>query len=80
MQKLAVGVVQEQRRKIVQFKTIFVILSGGRPMNGYTTQTALFDSLNVPNQPRKHWLLSIGWEIAKGLDMVIADCTKADLQ
>jgi hypothetical protein len=28
VQKLAVGVVQEWRKKMVQFKTIFVILSG----------------------------------------------------
>jgi hypothetical protein len=65
---------------MVQFKTIFVILSGGRPMNDYTTQISLFDSLNVPNQPRKPRSLGIGWEIAKGLDMVIADHTRADLQ
>jgi hypothetical protein len=65
---------------MVQFKTIFVILSGGQPMSDYTAQKALFDSLNVPNQPRKHWSLGDGWEIAEGLEMVVADRTKADLQ
>jgi hypothetical protein len=80
VQKLAANVVQERRRKMVQFKTIFVILSGRRSMSDYTAQKALFDSLNVPNQPRKHWLLGVGWEIAKGLEVVIANRTRANLQ
>jgi hypothetical protein len=62
----------------MHFKTIFVILSEWRPMSNYTAQKALFDSLNVSNQPRKHWSIGIGWEIAEGLEMVIADCTRAD--
>ena len=65
---------------MVQFKTIFVILSRGQPMNDYTTQKALFDILNVLHQSRKHWSIGAGWEIAESLEMVIADHTKADLQ
>ena len=77
MQKVAIRFVQERRRKMVQFKTIFVILSGGWPMNNYTTQKALFDSLNDPNQPIKHWSIGTGWEIAEGLEMVVVDLQKA---
>jgi hypothetical protein len=49
-------------------------------MSDYTAQKALFDSLNVPNQPRKHWSIGTGWEIAEGLEMVIVDRTRTDLQ
>jgi hypothetical protein len=49
-------------------------------MSDYTAQKALFDVLNVPNQPRKHWSIGAGREIAESLEMVIANCTKANLQ
>jgi hypothetical protein len=65
---------------MVQFKTIFVILSEMLPMSYYTTQKALFDSFNVPNQPRKHWSIGTGLEIAKDLEMVIVDRIRTDLQ
>jgi hypothetical protein len=34
----------------------------------------------VPNQPKKHWLIGVGWKIAKSLEMVIVDRTRVDLQ
>jgi hypothetical protein len=80
VQKLAIVVVQERKRKMVQFKIVFVIFLRGRPMSDYIAQKALFNSLNVLNQPRKHWSLSIGWKIAKSLEMVIINHIRDDLQ
>jgi hypothetical protein len=49
-------------------------------MSDYTAQKALFDVMNVFNQPRKHWSIGVGWKITESLEMVIGDRTRVNLQ
>lgn len=43
MLRLMNTVVQKRRKKMVQFKTLFVVLTIGRAMSDYTSVQALYD-------------------------------------
>jgi hypothetical protein len=46
---------REGNQKIIQFKSLFHILSHGCPMLEYETMYDLFASLKVLNNPCMHW-------------------------
>ena len=54
LQQVAQGVVQERKRKEVQFRLLFHVFSLGRPMTDFAASKVLFQQLNVPNFPLKH--------------------------
>ena len=54
LQQLAMGVVQERRKKLVQFRLLFHLLSIGRPMTDFSNLKELFQQLEVPECPKKH--------------------------
>jgi hypothetical protein len=51
----------------------------GRPMTDYVFAEQLFQDLNVPHYPKKHWSEGSGWEIVEAMAKVISDRTRADL-
>jgi hypothetical protein len=61
IQQVAAGAVRERKRKVVQFRAIFWLLSQGRPMSDFEHMRELFDVLQVPDFRR-----SIGVEIVGG--------------
>jgi hypothetical protein len=60
LDKVTVGLTQERKKKMVQFRTMFHLLTLGHPMRDYTTCQDLYNALNVPHQPRKHWSEPVG--------------------
>jgi hypothetical protein len=42
-----------------------MLLSKGKPMTNYEDFRPLYDFLKWKNNPKKHWINMIGWEIAK---------------
>jgi hypothetical protein len=79
VQKLGAGVVIERRKKLVQMKLLLHLLMQGHPMTDYVSAEQLFQDLNVPHHPRKHWSEGSGWEIAEAMAKVISYRTRADL-
>ena len=71
LEKIDVGLTQERKKKMVQFCTMFYLLTLSHPMRDYTTCQDLYNTLNVPHQPRKHWSELVGWEIAHALAHVV---------
>jgi hypothetical protein len=53
LDKVAAGVTQERKRKMVQFCTMLHLLSQGWPMADSTASIDLFRALNVPHLPGK---------------------------
>lgn len=76
LQQVAEGTVRERKRKNVQFRAICWLLMQGRPLTQYETMRELFELLGVPDFPRKHWSISVGWEMADHLAIVLADYTR----
>jgi hypothetical protein len=64
LQQLARGVVQERRKKLVQFRLLFHLLSIGRPMTDFSNSRELLQQLEVPECPKKHWSEGSGWQRA----------------
>jgi hypothetical protein len=79
LDKIAAGLTQERKKKMVQFRTMFHLLTLGRPMCNYTACQDLYNALNVLHQPRKHWSEPAGWEIAHVLVHVVCDKIKEAL-
>ena len=57
----------ESRRKRVQFATLFQLLTERRPMTEFEARFELYDFLEVPELPHKHWGLGSGWVMAEHL-------------
>lgn len=57
----------ESRKKRVQFATLFQLLAGGRPMTEFEARFELYEFLEVPELPRKHWADGSGWVMAEHL-------------
>jgi hypothetical protein len=53
LQQLATGVVQERRKKLVQFHLLFHLLNIGRPMIDFNNSRELLQQLEVPECPKK---------------------------
>ena len=76
LQQVAQGVVQERKRKEVQFRLLFHVFSLGRPMTDFAASKVLFQQLNVPNFPLKHWNEASRWNMASSMATVISERTK----
>jgi hypothetical protein len=74
--QFAHGAVKERKRKLVQFRLLFWILSQGRPMSDFEDSRELFQQLQVPDCPRKHWSAFAGWDMAESMSVVLANHTK----
>jgi len=44
---------------------MFQILDVGCPMVEYESKNALYSFIGVPNNPKMHWLDSLGWTMVK---------------
>lgn len=55
----------ERDKKKVQFATLFQILHNGRPLVEFESRFELYDFLQMPNNPRKHWSDNGGWDMAE---------------
>ena len=73
------GLGAEDKRKGVQFSTLFQILSHGRPMCDYEYEQYLLRHLRVKNVPRKHWSETSGWEMSEHMHGCVLDALKAML-
>jgi hypothetical protein len=51
----------ESKKKRIQFATLFILLSTGRPMIEFEARFELYELLAVPNLPHMHWSLRSGW-------------------
>jgi hypothetical protein len=74
--QVAAGFVKERKRKLVQFRLLFWILSQGRPMFDYEACRDLFQQKQVPDCPKKHWSTVAGWDMADSMGAVLANHTK----
>ena len=55
----------ESKRKRVQFATMFQLLASERPMTEFEPRFELYEFLNIPELPRKHWTDGSGWIMAE---------------
>jgi hypothetical protein len=74
------GLQGEEKRKGVQFSTLFQILSHGRPMCDYEREQYLLRHLKVKNVPIKHWSETSGWEMAEHLHGCVLAALKGVVQ
>jgi hypothetical protein len=51
----------------IQFVAIFQLLKNGKPMTNFESLKNLFEFLNFANAPKKHWIYSSGWGMAKAM-------------
>ena len=56
LQQVVQDIVQEQKIKEVQFRLLFHVFLLGCLMTDFATSKVLFQQLNVPNCPLKHWI------------------------
>ena len=76
LEQVAEGTTRERKRKNVQFRAICWLLMQGRSITQYEDMRDLFEILGVPDFPKKHWSITIGWEMADHLAMTLAEHTK----
>jgi hypothetical protein len=76
--KLVNGAVAgENRRKGVQYSTLFSVLQYGRTMSNYSSSRFLLEHLKINHLPTKHWYKSSGWEMAHYMHLsVLAALTR----
>ena len=67
------GFVKERKRKLVQFRLLFWILSQGRPMSDYEVCRDLFQQIQVPDCPKKHWSIIAGRDMADSMGAILAN-------
>jgi hypothetical protein len=58
-------------KKKAQFIVVLFLLLNGRPMLDYHAYKELFNFLNVPFVPFKHWSVNSGWGIAECLGQIV---------
>jgi hypothetical protein len=75
LQQLATGVVQERRKKLVQFRLLFHLLSIGRPMTDFSNSRELLQQLEVPECLKKHWSEGSGWQMVEIMANVVSERT-----
>jgi hypothetical protein len=56
-----------RKKKRVQMATIFHLLAEGRSMIDFPRTKALFNFLEVPVLPQKHWTESSSWCLAEAM-------------
>jgi hypothetical protein len=74
------GLEGEEKRKGVQFSTLFQVLSHGRPMCDFEREQYLLRHLKVKNVPRKHWSETNGWEMGEHLHGCVLAALKVVVQ
>ena len=79
LEKVVVGLTQECKKKMVQFCTMFHLLTLGQPMRDYIASQDLYNALNMLHQPCKHWSEPAGREIVHALVHVISSKIKEAL-
>ena len=70
------GLAAENKRKGVQFSTLFQILTHGRPMCDYEREQYLLRHLRVKNVPKEHWSETSGWEMSEHMHGCVLDALK----
>ena len=70
------GLGAEDKRKGVQFSTLFQILSHGRLMCDYEREQCLLRHLRVKNVRTKHWSETSGWEMSEHMHGCVLDALK----
>lgn len=71
-----------KEKKEVQFTSPFYILTSGRPLLEYESQAKLYNFLQVPNTPQKHWSNSNGWVMAELISVMydeVKDAIKKEI-
>ncbi len=68
------------RNKIVQFATIFHLLSHGHLMFKYEAFKELFSILKVKNSLKKYWTNGSGWGMVKAMHDVVFRSIRANVQ
>jgi hypothetical protein len=66
-------------KKKAQFIIVLFLLLNGRPMIDFPAYKDLFNFLNVPFVPYKHWSVSSGWGIVECLGEVVDHCIQKAL-
>jgi hypothetical protein len=79
LDKVAAGLAQKHKKKMVQFCTMFHLFMLGPLMCDYTAWQDLYNALNVPHQPCKHWFELARWKIMHALAHMICDKIKEAL-
>ncbi len=79
MQQVSNGLVGEERKKLVQFATLFHTLKHGKPMLEYEAHKNLFDFLNLEENPKRHRIDNYGWAMAQHMHGIILEATKSTI-
>ena len=66
----------ERARKRLQMGTIFHLLEQGRPMLEYEALQPLFEFLEVPKIPKRHWSDNAGWTMAEAMYAQVLNKTR----
>lgn len=76
LQQVVCGTVKERQRKLVQFRVVLWLLMQGRPLSDFEDMRELLQLLSVPEFPKKHWSVPVGWDMADHLAKAMSDHTK----
>jgi hypothetical protein len=68
-------VVGEKHKKLIKFATLFHALKHGSPMLEYEAHKELFDFLNLEENPKMHWIDSIGSAITQHMHNIVLKAT-----
>jgi hypothetical protein len=66
-------VIDERKKKLVQFFVCFHLSFKGKPMTNYENISKLLQFLGAPNYPRMHWFGNINWEMAIYMHEVVVN-------
>jgi hypothetical protein len=79
-QQLDLRQVAEDKKKLVQFTSIFSLLSKGKPMIDYEDFKPLFEFLKLRSIPKKHWTNGVGWEMSEHIKNEVKKASKTIIQ
>jgi hypothetical protein len=65
--------------KYIQFVAIFHLLKNGRPMIDFKSLKELFEFLKFVDAPKKHWIDSSEWGMARAMHNVVLKQMKVAL-
>jgi len=71
---------QDNKRKVIRFAYIFMLLNKQKPMINYKDFKPFFSFLNLKNNPKKHWNDTIGWEIVEHVHNQVLATSKFGIQ
>ncbi len=79
-QQIANGDPIENKRKFVQFIVIFHLLKQGHLVMDFKGCKEFFNFLKVSNNPRKHWIDTTSWSMAKAMQDFVFQSTHLAVQ